>query len=97
VQKKKRKATTCSACRHHKNCDVEHKIEGHGRIVFCLCFCKSSGGIEKRLPQKFMSKSIIAKIVNFLMTILFPVNAKRVMGKWRIFIEFAKIFNSEKK
>jgi hypothetical protein len=29
------------------------------------------------------------------MTTLFPVNAKRVMGKWRISIELAKNFNSE--
>jgi hypothetical protein len=44
VQKKKRKATACSACQYHKNCDEEHKIEGHGRIVYV--FVNLRGGLK---------------------------------------------------
>jgi hypothetical protein len=31
---------------------------------------------------------------DFLETILFPANAERVVGKWRISIEYAGVFNS---
>jgi hypothetical protein len=53
--------------------------------------------MEKWLIQMFGRRSIIARTASFLMMILFPVNAGRVMGKWRIAVDLAKAFNSELK
>jgi hypothetical protein len=95
MRKIKWKETACSCCRHHNNCDEERKNEDVELIVYCLYFCKPAGRIEKWLVQRFGNKSTIARIASFLMTILFPVNAGRVMGKWRIAIDLAKTFSSE--
>jgi hypothetical protein len=71
-------------------------MEGqHAKVVYCLYFCKPAGRIEKWLIQRLGNRSIIVKIATFLMTALFPLNAERVMGKWRISIELARTFNSE--
>lgn len=93
----KRKVTDCSFCRHHSNCDEERKIAGHGRIVYCFYFCKPAGRIEKCATRRFGSGNIIAGIVSFLMTRLFPANAERVAGKRRISVESAKASCFEKK